>query len=138
MTGPTMNEKLPVPCAENCLFCSVPIQRIILENVHCYGIQDGFPVTSLHTLVIPKRHVEDWFGLSQVELIACNDLLRQARLEIIREDPSVHGFNIGSNCGEVSGQTVFHCHIHLMPRRKGDTPAPRGGVRHIIPGKGSY
>ena len=69
---------------------------------------------------------------------ACNDLLLWAKDAIREEDASVAGFNVGINIGEAAGQTIFHCHIHLIPRRHGDVENPRGGVRHIIPGKGNY
>ena len=121
-----------------CLFCTLPADRIILQNEHAVAIRDGFPVTEGHSLVIPRRHVPDYFGLQRDELEACRDLLHQVREGILKGDPSVEGFNIGVNAGEVAGQTIFHCHIHLIPRRRGDVPNPRGGVRHVIPGKGSY
>jgi len=95
-------------------------------------------VTDGHTLVIPKRHAEDYFSLKKDELIACDALLRQLRVDIQHDDPLVEGFNIGINSGAVAGQTIFHCHIHLIPRKKGDVENPRGGVRHLIPGKGDY
>jgi ATP adenylyltransferase len=69
---------------------------------------------------------------------ACNDLLRRAKDAIREEDGSVEGFNVGVNIGEAAGQTIFHCHIHLIPRRSGDVENPRGGVRHVITGKGNY
>lgn len=121
-----------------CLFCSIPPERIIASNNLVYAIRDGFPVTHLHTLVIPKRHVEDYFGLTSEELQACHDLLSQLRIAILVEDSKVEGFNVGMNAGHVAGQTIFHCHIHLIPRRNGDVENPRGGVRHVIPGKGFY
>jgi diadenosine tetraphosphate (Ap4A) HIT family hydrolase len=121
-----------------CLFCTIPKERVIASNDLAYAIRDGFPVTPLHTLIIPKRHVEDYFGLSQAELGACNDLLMKLRSSILAEDYEVEGFNIGMNAGAAAGQTIFHCHIHLIPRRKGDVENPRGGVRHVIPGKGFY
>lgn len=123
---------------QTCLFCTIPAERIIGSNDLAYAIRDGFPVTPLHTLVIPKRHVEDFFGLSQDEMQACHDLLKQFRFSILAEDAKVEGFNIGMNAGSVAGQTIFHCHIHLIARRTGDVENPRGGVRHMIPGKGFY
>ena len=123
---------------QSCLFCTIPAERIVASNDMAYAIRDGFPVTPLHTLVIPKRHVEDFFGLSEAELQACHDLLIQLRSSILAEDAEVEGFNIGMNAGRVAGQTIFHCHIHLIPRRRGDVENPRGGMRHIIPGKGFY
>jgi len=122
----------------NCLFCKIRNERIIAENDLAYAVRDGFPVTESHTLIIPKRHVEDYFGLSQEELLACDDLIRSLKDEIMNSDSSVDGFNIGMNAGESAGQTIFHCHIHLIPRRTGDVENPRGGVRHLIPGKGNY
>jgi len=119
-----------------CVFCSIPTDRVIAENPLAYAIRDKFPVTDGHLLVIPKRHAENYFSLTQDELLACDGLLRRLRDDFRDNDSSVEGFNIGMNAGEVAGQTVFHCHIHLIPRRRGDVPDPRGGVRNLIPGKG--
>ena len=127
--------------SNTCLFCDVQSadrERIVAENDLAYVIRDGFPVTPGHSLVIPKRHTNDYFGLTQTELFAIDGLLREQRGLLMAEDSSITGFNIGMNCGEDSGQTVFHCHVHLIPRRKGDVENPRGGVRHLIPGKGHY
>lgn len=124
---------------EGCLFCNLPTERTILaENSLAYAISDGFPVTEGHCLIIPKRHVVTYFDLSRPELNACDDLLRQLKATIQSADGSVTGFNIGMNAGASAGQTIFHCHIHLIPRREGDVENPRGGVRHLIPGKGHY
>ncbi len=120
-----------------CLFCTTD-REIIADNELAYAIRDGFPVTHLHTLVIPKRHVASWFELGQAEINAITQLLAEIKGQINGSDASVTGFNIGINDGEDSGQTIFHCHVHLMPRRKGDVDKPRGGVRHTIPGKGCY
>jgi len=125
----------------SCLFCDIPIHesmRVIAENTLAYAIRDAFPVTPLHTLVIPKRHVRDFFGLTQAELNSINALLSDQREKLLAIDKSIAGFNIGANCDEVAGQTIFHCHIHLIPRRRGDVDVPRGGVRNVIPGKGVY
>lgn len=123
---------------QGCLFCDIPSERIILENAFAYAIRDGFPVTALHTLIIPKRHVIDYFGLDADEHEAINQLIHQLRNDILRSDKDVEGFNIGMNVGAVAGQTIFHAHVHLIPRRIGDVANPRGGVRHIIPDKGHY
>jgi diadenosine tetraphosphate (Ap4A) HIT family hydrolase len=125
----------------NCLFCDIQTidrKRIIAENNLAYAIKDGFPVTEGHTLFMPKRHVSDYFGLVQSEVNAINLLVQEQRTLLMASDSSIEGFNIGMNCGEVSGQTVFHCHVHLIPRRRGDVANPRGGVRHIIADKGFY
>lgn len=114
------------------------LDRIVISNEMAYAIYDGFPVTALHALVIPKRHAATYFDLTTDEILACNDLLRKVSEKIKSDDSTVAGFNIGLNAGEVAGQTIFHCHFHLIPRRKGDVENPRGGVRHLIPGKGCY
>ena len=124
-----------------CLFCDVQTNdpnRIVAENEFGYVIRDGFPVTPLHTLIIPKRHVLDYFGLHSSEVVGLNHLLLSQKDALLIEDPTIDGFNIGMNCGETAGQTIFHCHVHLIPRRRGDVENPRGGVRHIIAGKGFY
>lgn len=121
-----------------CLFCEIPKERVIAENALAYAIRDGFPVTPLHTLIIPRRHATTYFDLLEEEILACNELVKELRASILSEDLTVDGFNIGMNAGESAGQTVFHCHIHLIPRRLGDVENPRGGVRHLIPGKGYY
>jgi diadenosine tetraphosphate (Ap4A) HIT family hydrolase len=122
----------------DCLFCSIAKDRILASNDLVYAIRDGFPVTNMHTLVVPKRHVPDYFDLTEAEVLACNEMLEKMRASILAEDTTVQGFNIGMNAGAVAGQTIFHCHIHLIPRRVGDVENPRGGVRHLIPGKGNY
>jgi diadenosine tetraphosphate (Ap4A) HIT family hydrolase len=124
-----------------CLFCDIQSndrKRIIAENNLAYAIRDGFPVTAGHTLFIPKRHTLDYFGLLPAEVSAINLLMAEQKKLLQKEDPTINGFNIGMNCGETAGQTIFHCHVHLIPRRKGDVENPRGGVRHIIAGKGFY
>jgi diadenosine tetraphosphate (Ap4A) HIT family hydrolase len=125
----------------NCLFCDIQTndrKRIIAENNLAYSISDGFPVTQGHTLFIPKRHINDYFGLVQAEVNAINALMTENKHMLQKGDATIEGFNIGMNCGEVAGQTIFHCHVHLIPRRKGDVENPRGGVRHIIADKGFY
>ena len=121
-----------------CPFCSPLRDRVTLRNEHAYVLQDEFPVTPLHALVIPVRHARDYFELTREELLACDDLLRAASEFLGAGDPTIEGFNIGVNVGGVAGQTIFHCHFHLIPRRRGDVENPRGGVRNTIPGKGDY
>lgn len=121
-----------------CLFCEIEDERIVMQNDLAVAIRDGFPVTEMHTLIIPKRHAVTYFDLTQAEVNATNSLMAQLKSDIEKADPSVSGFNIGMNSGESAGQTIFHCHIHLIPRRDGDVENPRGGVRHLIPGKGTY
>jgi diadenosine tetraphosphate (Ap4A) HIT family hydrolase len=123
---------------ERCPFCELPDFRVLARNKLALAFRDAFPVTAGHSLVVPRRHVVDYFGLSPEEVLACNELVHRLREEIEAGDPSVTGFNIGANAGADAGQSVFHCHIHVIPRRKGDVENPRGGVRHVIPWKGSY
>jgi ATP adenylyltransferase len=122
---------------DGCPFCHCPKERVFYENELAFAIRDAFPVTYLHTLVIPKRHVPEVFELSRPETNAYNELLKRAKQEIQQTDAEVAGFNIGVNNGELAGQTVQHCHIHLIPRRTGDVENPVGGIRNVIPGKGS-
>lgn len=123
---------------KDCLFCEIHKDRILSENELAYSIRDGFPVTKYHTLLIPKRHSASYFDLGQAEINSINQLLQAEKQAIESADPTVTGFNIGINLGKSAGQTIFHCHVHLIPRRDGDVNEPRGGVRHVIPGKGSY
>jgi ATP adenylyltransferase len=124
--------------SQGCLFCEIEPSRIIDQNALCYSIRDAFPVTDLHTLIIPKRHVSEFFDLYQPEINSINDLLKTTKVKLQEIDPSICGFNIGVNVGASAGQTIFHCHVHLIPRRTGDVADPRGGVRGVISEKQSY
>jgi len=121
-----------------CIFCNIKQDQIISQNDYALVIRDNFPVTPLHSLVISKRHIAEYFDMTDGEILAINNLTKETRKNILIEDSSVKGFNIGINVGESAGQTIFHCHIHIIPRREGDIEDPRGGIRHIIPGKGFY
>jgi len=121
-----------------CLFCNSKISGIAFENDLAYASYDSYPVTSNHCLIIPKRHIIDYFELTNDELIACNDLIKIIKEEIVNNDKTVVAFNIGTNAGKLSGQSIMHCHIHLIPRRKGDVENPQGGVRAVIPKKQHY
>ena len=123
----------------DCIFCNLPKEREILaENSLAIAFADAFPVSHLHALVIPRRHVREFFGLTQAEINACTQLLHSVREIVLGRDDAIKGFNVGANVDEAGGQSVFHCHLHLIPRRLGDVPQPRGGVRNIIPGRGDY
>ena len=121
-----------------CLFCNVKKSGCAHENEFAYASYDSYPVSEHHCLIIPKRHIKDYFDLSNDELVACNDLLKIVKKEIVNKDPLVKGFNLGTNIGIVSGQSIFHCHFHLIPRREGDVDNPQGGVRSVIPNKQHY
>ena len=122
----------------SCIFCDIDAFDVQAENDYAYVINDAFPITDMHALIIPKRHVKTYFDLNANELEACHDLLNSKHSEISDQDPSVEGFNIGMNNGTVAGQTIDHCHIHLIPRREGDVINATGGVRNLIPGMGDY
>ena len=121
-----------------CLFCNIKESGLSDENTLAYASYDSYPVSDLHCLIIPKRHVKDYFDLTDKEIIACNQLIKRAKKEIEVKDSSVKGFNIGTNLGKVAGQSIMHCHIHLIPRREGDVKNPQGGVRSVIPLKQHY
>ena len=121
-----------------CLFCDVKKSGWAHENDLAYASYDSYPVSEHHCLIIPKRHIKDYFDLSNDELVACNDLIKIVKKEITYKDQSVKGFNLGTNIGKVSGQSILHCHFHLIPRRKGDVENPQGGVRSVIPNKQHY
>ena len=122
----------------DCIFCNLPADRVIASNSLAFAIRDNYPVTQLHTLVISKRHAATFFDLFEPERRAINQLLDGLRAEISKEDPLVTAVNIGMNSGDAAGQTIAHAHVHLIPRRKGDVPDARGGVRGVIPGKAVY
>ena len=121
-----------------CIFCNTKESGLVNENSLAYSSYDTYPVSDLHYLIIPKRHIKDYFELNDDEVIACNELIKKTKEEILVKDPSVKGFNIGTNAGKFAGQSVMHCHIHLIPRRKGDIKNPQGGVRGVIPTKQKY
>ena len=121
-----------------CLFCNSKISGIVCENEFAYASYDTHPVSEHHCLIIPKRHVMDYFELTNEELIACNNLIRIIKEDILDKDKTVKAFNIGTNVGKISGQSIMHCHIHLIPRREGDVENPQGGVRSVIPKKQHY
>ena len=124
--------------SDNCIFCKNLEQKIILENHLAYAIYDKYAVTEFHSLIIPKRHCDTYFDLTQAEINSINSLLHKLKGLLDSKDGSIKGYNIGINNGESAGQTIMHCHIHLIPRRNGDVINPVGGVRNVIDGKGDY
>ena len=126
------------PARPPCPFCSLPASRIVAEDGPCIAFRDGFPVSPGHTLIIPRRHVASFRDLSPDEWAALHRLARRLATGLLESDPAIRGFNFGINDGACAGQSVFHCHAHLIPRRDGDHPRPRGGVRAVIPGKADY
>jgi diadenosine tetraphosphate (Ap4A) HIT family hydrolase len=122
---------------DRCPFCDLESGRVLEENELAIALLDAFPVSPGHTLVIPRRHIADFFELSNEEMMAVLELLKRVHARLMggkRPD----GFNVGINVGRAAGQTVSHAHVHLIPRFAGDVAQPRGGVRNVIPGKGVY
>ena len=107
----------PSEC-DTCVFCHLDATKIIAENELSFAVRDLRPATALHTLVLSRRHVASFFDLNEEETAAIERLVRSQRLDILARDPSVEGFNIGINIGEAAGQTIFHCHYHLIPRAR--------------------
>lgn len=124
---------------QGCIFCSEEISgRIVATNQTVFAIEDKYPVTQGHLLIIPYRHTTDFISMTQEERRHAEELIGVLRKKTLEGDMSVTGFNVGMNCGVAAGQTVMHAHIHLIPRRDGDTPEPKGGVRGCVPGKMQY
>ena len=121
-----------------CLFCNIKESGLVMENKLAYVSYDTYPVSEMHCLIIPKRHVKDYFDLTDDEIIACNNLIKSVKKEVEIKDHTVKGFNIGTNSGKIAGQSIMHCHIHLILRREGDVVNPQGGVRSVISKKQHY
>jgi len=124
--------------SEDCPFCAANHADEVDSFRSVIALEDKNPVTQGHLLIIPRRHTQDFFTMSAEEKDDAVQLIGALQNKVINADPTVLGFNIGINCGEAAGQTVAHAHIHLIPRRCGDTQNPRGGVRGVIPEKMTY
>ena len=122
---------------KQCIFCKLE-KSSKTSNTLAFVLEDRFPITKGHTLICPRRHAPSFFELGASEQKACLNLIDEMKTKILDNDKTVTGFNVGVNIGKDAGQTVFHCHIHLIPRRKGDVPDPEGGIRNIIPDKGKW
>lgn len=130
--------KLPRKEGVSCPFCRLSRKvEIICETATCVAFYDGYPVSPGHALIIPKRHVASYFDLTNHEREAMNVMLQYVKQKL---DERFHpdGYNIGINVNEAAGQSVFHVHMHLIPRYKGDVENPKGGVRGVIPGRQKY
>ncbi len=121
-----------------CPFCSrLARGDVTHESLAAAAFPDAYPLSPGHTLVIPRRHVADWFALTPDELTAILGLAGVVRSEVaLARRPD--GWNIGVNVGEAGGQTIGHAHLHLIPRYTGDRSDPRGGVRWIFPERAAY
>ena len=127
----------------SCTFCtnsyaSAFDKRLVKDNELAYVIFDKFPVTAGHSLIIPKRHFPNYSEVNQAELNAMHHLTMEQREQLMAKDSSITGFNIGINEGVHAGQTIMHCHMHLIPRRQNDQQNPTGGIRRIFPDKADY
>jgi len=124
---------------EDCIFCKKINCKILKQLKYFFIIRDtAYPVTEHHTLIITNRHVSDFFELSDEENIELSQILKDQKKELKDLDSNISGFNVGVNIGKDAGQSIMHCHIHLIPRRKGDVEDPRGGVRGVIPERQKY
>jgi len=124
---------------EDCIFCNKTNCKVISSTKHFFIIRDtAYPVTKHHTLIITNRHVDDYFDLNKEEINDLDEILKNQKRELKQLDKEISAFNIGVNIGRDAGQSIMHCHIHLIPRRKGDVEDPRGGVRGVIPEKQKY
>lgn len=120
-----------------CPFCYPSADEIVAKNDLCYARWDRYPVSKGHLLVIPFRHIPDFFSMTPEERGAVLALVTNCK-EDIEENFTPAGYNIGFNVGVAAGQTVMHCHCHVIPRYVGDVKEPRGGVRGVVPGKRGY
>lgn len=122
--------------APDCSFCR-PGRTILAENASGIAVFDKHPVSPGHVLIIPRRHAATVYDLTDEEYADCFQLARAVK-PILEERFHPDGFNIGANCGEAAGQSVWHAHIHVIPRYKGDNPNPKGGVRNVLPLNARY
>jgi len=120
-----------------CPFCDLPADRMILQNPVVYAMWDGYPVSPGHVLVVTRRHVAGWAETTAAERDALWRAVELARAEIEKHH-SPDGYNVGINDGAAAGQTIFHLHLHVIPRYEGDVEDPRGGIRHVIAAKADY
>ena len=120
-----------------CPFCDIDNLDIILKNDYCFAIFDKYPVNKGHMLIIPFRHFDSFFDATKDEILAIHELLLDAK-DCLDKKYSPDGYNVGVNIGRVSGQTIMHLHVHLIPRYKGDIENPTGGDRGVIPSKMVY
>lgn len=120
-----------------CPFCDSTFRESLANNASCFATLDNYPISPGHTLIIPLRHVGSYFDLSRIERDDLWDLVEQAKT-ILDSQFSPDSYNIGMNDGPAAGQTIGHCHIHLIPRYVGDVSDPRGGLRWIMPDKADY
>ena len=123
---------------KDCIFCFPPEERIISKYKFFYVLEDLYPVSKFHYLIIPYRHEENYFNLTNEEIIELHLILNKEKGKLTNLDKTISAFNVGINIGKDAGQTIFHTHIHLIPRRYKDIQNPEGGIRGVIPSKRIY
>ena len=124
---------------DQCIFCNKKNCKVIQTTNNFFIIRDtAYPVTKHHTLIISNRHISNYFDLKKKEIVELNEVLNDQKKKLQELDHQITGFNVGVNIGKDAGQSIMHCHIHLIPRRKGDVEDPSGGVRGVIPSKQKY
>tara|TARA_B110001469_G_scaffold61177_1_gene58701 strand:- start:88 stop:438 length:351 start_codon:yes stop_codon:yes gene_type:complete len=116
----------------------MPSERVIRQNKHFYLVEDGFPVTKHHTLVISNNHELVLDTMDEEQILELANIIKNTKKKVLKLDSTITGFNVGINEGVDAGQTVMHFHCHVIPRRSGDVLNPRGGVRGVIPDKQAY
>jgi len=112
-------------------------RALIYESGTAFSFYDKYPVSQGHALVVPKRLISNYFDITIKEQMACWMMVNKVKA-MLQNRYNPDGFNIGINIHEAAGQTVPHCHIHIIPRYNGDEEQPRGGVRGVIPSKQNY
>ena len=123
---------------DDCRFCQARDTWTVAEYGSVWLSQDGHPVSEGHHLVIPKRHAADLFAMTREERADADAMIQAIRAKLVEDDPTIAGFNVGMNCGKEAGQSIYHAHWHVIPRRAGDSKAKKGGVRGVIPEKMEY
>jgi len=135
-----MDERTKMESKRDCVFCGIDSDRssALLESTHFYSVQDRFPVTSGHTLIIPRRHITSPSELDETEWYELRAMIQKACTHLKNGDRQITGFNIGINIGSDAGQTIPHLHVHVIPRRPNDIPESKCGVRMVNPARADY
>ena len=135
---PFIMPKKPFDLNDPCIFCNPKEEEILAENDYALIIKDNSPVSDGHCIIIPKRHIKTQFELTSAENTAILELIKKAKALIENQGYKPDGYNIGSNNGVAAGQSVFHLHIHIIPRYTGDVEQPKGGIRQVLPKTAQY
>ncbi len=122
---------------KDCKFCNIEKNRIVIKSEFSLAFYDKYPVNNGHVLVVPIKHTTSYFEMTAGEKIDMWNLVDKVKI-FLEKKYNPDGYNVGIHIGEDAGQTVFHCHIHVSPRYKGDVDFPEGGVRGVIPNKQKY